>query len=175
MTMRINANSASAWRHFDSEAVRNTQGGIHHGESAIQNVRAIGEDAMHAVIPLDRAVMVASIFGYGGEVGLGIVGALLGFLWDLAELLVFPFMFLWNLINVAGHGGAAAVNAVNGENDGEVEHADVATFNFESEGSLERIVTRRHRTGGSLSLAGLATPLSTGVSIARRSSSSGAE
>ena len=48
MTTRVNGNSAAAWRHFDSEAVRNTQGGIHHGESAIQNVRAIGEDAMHA-------------------------------------------------------------------------------------------------------------------------------
>ncbi len=172
MTMRVNGNNAVAWRRFDSEAVRNTAGGIHHGESAIQNVRAIGEDALHAAIPVDRALTLAGYFGAFGNVGLGIAGFFLGLLWDIGEILAFPFTLLWNTINIIGHGGAAAVNAANGESDGEVDSDDVADYSFFSQGSAERIVQQTDRSGGSLAYAGLTAPSSTGVSIARGSSSS---
>ncbi len=172
MTMRVNGNNAVAWRRFDSEAVRNTEGGVHHGESAIQNVRAMGEDAMHAVIPVDRAMTLAVFFGSFGNVGLGIAGFFLGLLWDIGELLALPFTLLWNTINLIGHGGAAAVNSANGESDGEVERDDVADFSFFSQGSAERIVQQTDRSGASLAYAGLAVPSSSGVSIARRSTSS---
>jgi hypothetical protein len=127
-----------AWTSFDPESVRNTSGGIQHGASAVQNLRAMGEDIAHAVVP-DRAVELA-VLGAALKGGFlwGVLGFLLGAFFDLVELVTLPFMLLKNLIDIIGHGGAAAVNAIEGESDGDAAQADEPPFDLIRMPSVQR-------------------------------------
>ncbi len=125
--MRVNHDRSVGWYQADPETVRNTKGGIHHGASAVQNLRAIGEDAAHAVVPVDRAIeygLVAARLHWLFALPAFIVG----FLADLIEIMLFPFMLLKNLGDITAHGIGAAVNAAQGEGDGEVDVRDIRAF-----------------------------------------------
>lgn len=134
--MRINRDSTTAWNNWDPETVRNTEGGVHHGASAVQNLRAIGEDGVHAVLP-DRAIDGAIWLGKLNPV-LGAVGFVLGLLFDALELIVFPLMFLKNLIDMGAHGTKAAVNAVKKEEDGAVARETIRPLDLRGDTSFQR-------------------------------------
>jgi hypothetical protein len=143
--MRVNRDDSSSWYQADPETVRNTAGGIQHGASAVQNLRAIGEDAAHAVVPVDRAI------------AFGLLGAKLhwifalpmfiaGLFADLLELVLFPFMLLKNLGDMAAHGIGAAVNAAQGERDGEVDVRDIRAFDPMDDASVQRQANPPYRS-----------------------------
>ena len=80
--------------------------------------RAMGEDVLHAAIPVDRTAELtyqgAKHAGFGGAV----LGFILGMLWDIGELLMVVPSLIWKSLNVVGHAGAEVVNLVQGEHDG---------------------------------------------------------
>lgn len=134
--MRINRDNSNAWYDWDPETVRNTHGGIHHGQSAIQNFRAIGEDLGHALVP-DRAIVLAAE-GAAIVWPLAILGFIGGLFADIAEIFAFFFMFFKNGFDAAGHGVAAAVNTAQGESDGEPDARDIRPFEWTDKPSAAR-------------------------------------
>lgn len=155
--MRVNRDSSNVWYDFDPETVRNTEGGIHHGASAVQNVRAIGEDLGHALLP-DRALTFA-VAGAAMHWLFALPGLLVGFLADVLELAFFPFMLLKNLADAGGHGVHALINRAQGESDGQVDERDIRRFEWYGESSLQRQANAPWRPKP------LAPPAPTGVKV----------
>ncbi len=131
--MRVNRDSVRMWQAQDGETVKNRSGGVHHGASAVQNLRAMGEDLVHAALPFDRAVnMAVRVAERSGPVegpGNVVVAFLAGALLELLELVLLPVWLIKNLYDLCAHGIAAAANASAGERDGEAEAA--ASFSVE--------------------------------------------
>ncbi|HUM10372.1 MAG TPA: FAD-binding protein [Myxococcaceae bacterium] len=106
----------NGWRRFDPESVANTEGGIHHRASIVQNLRAIAEDLLH-VLP-DRMVLLP-VLARGDGPATATVALLVGVVQDVLELLAFPFMLVKNLVDIAAHAVCAAGNGLRGESDGD--------------------------------------------------------
>lgn len=164
--MRVQGN-ASGWKKFDVDSVVNANGNVNHGASVVQNVRAMGEDVMHAVIPLDRAIQMAKEMGppdngfgqvfwfaFGGPI-LMIGGFLLGVLLDLLEIVALPFMLLWNLINIVGHTGAAIAGD---GGDADAVAGQQPRFDFRDQSSLMRQLSQRERNGDKVHTQAALTP-----------------
>ncbi len=124
--MRVNTNAVLPLSGGDTDQVFNTKGGIHHAASVVQNLRAIGEDALH-LIPGDRIAQLEfanNPKSFGMFLGLFALGSIE----DLAEIVAFPFMLLKNLWDIVENLAAWVINAVQGISDGDAKA--VAGFEF---------------------------------------------
>lgn len=173
-TSSINRSGYKTWRAYDPETVGNGQGGSHHKASAVQNVRAMGEDTWH-VLP-DRMIGL-SVRGATQGLGPFIFLTAMGFYLDLAELATYPFMLLKNLADALAHMGAWFANALSGTSDGAADSETIRDYHvfaeptysryFEDEGEkdwlVELIETAKVQTPPNAPRFALAPPEAKGV------------
>jgi hypothetical protein len=112
-------------------------GCFHHGASAAQKLRAVGEDLAHAAIPLDRAVTLA-VAAAAMHPFFAIFGFVAGLCFDALELVLLPLMLLKNLVDAGAHAAAVGLSAAQGERDGEVDARDIRPFDLFDAGSAKR-------------------------------------
>ncbi len=125
----------NGWRRFDPESVANTDGGIHHRASIVQNLRAIAEDVLH-LLP-DRMVLLPLLARRDGA-ATAAVALLVGLLQDILELLACPLMVVKNLVDVVAHAVWALRNALHGQSDG--RPLPVAPFDLSDPDSSVRLL-----------------------------------
>src|SRR6476659_3679004 len=112
--MRVNSGGQTGWGYFDPETLNNKNGGVAHMASVTQNVRVIGEDALHAAIPGDRMIQLTYL-GFPKDWAAGVLGFIVGLFWDIFEVVTFALMLPKHLIDIVAHTGAAGVNLVQGK------------------------------------------------------------
>lgn len=150
--MRVNNDSYTGWTQYDQQTVANTDGTVHHGASAVQNARGMGEAVMHGILP-DR-IFTAPI-ALGAEGFLETVGAIFfGLLADVVELIIMPFFFLWDLGQMIAH---LFMSAFNKGSDGTVDSGTIAEFDFVGK-NLGRIIRRDPVTPPPLDTSARAAP-----------------
>jgi hypothetical protein len=135
--MNISPN-AQKWRQLDQDTAFDTNGEVHHGESIKQNLRSLGEDTLHAVLPFDRAIMTStslSRYGAGGAV----MGFFIGLGQDLLEVVSLPYIAVKTLLDVGAHGVAMAVTRA------PKQAAPVPGFDFTHDASAVRLL--KHKSG----------------------------
>lgn len=129
---------AGRWRQLDQDTAFDTNGEVHHGESIRQNLRSLGEDTLHAVLPFERAVMTsASLSRYGP--GGAVMGFFIGLGQDLLEVVSLPYIAVKTLLDVGAHGVAMAVNR------SPQQAAPVTSFDFTHDASAVRLL--KHKNG----------------------------
>lgn len=133
--MKISSN-AQRWRQFDQDTAFDTTGEVHHAESIRQNLRSLGEDTLHALIPCERAVMSSiSLARYGP--GGAVMGFLVGFGQDLLEVVSLPYLAAKTLLDIGTHGIALAVSRPR------QQAAPVPGFDFTHDASAVRLLKQK--------------------------------